>query len=264
MENTIKCPVHGETEPAYLCSHLAKGSVGLGFNREQPDSENPYPDAWCDDCELIREAHSGWNEESERLASISLLCARCYEHARIRNVHPETTLADLENLRWKCSSCDDWHTGPCLDFAYSSPFYWTDEHEPNNIAGRTYLNEDICVIDGENFFVRGVIHLPILGTDETFRWGVWGSLSEQNFEKLLAMYDDPKRADLPPMFSWLSSQIADYPDTLSLKMYAHIQQPDDRPLFELEPADHLLAHEYHHGITPERVKEIMLRRVRNE
>ncbi len=49
------------------------------------------------------------------------------------------------------------------------------------------------------------------------------------------MFDDPEGADLPEMFSWLSNQIDGYPDTLSLKMYAHIQEPSSRPIFELEP-----------------------------
>jgi hypothetical protein len=45
-------------------------------------------------------------------------------------------------------------------------------------------------------------------------------------------------------------------------MYAHIQEPGMRPHFRLEPTDHPLAQEYHHGITPEHVKEIMLRRLK--
>jgi hypothetical protein len=63
------------------------------------------------------------------------------------------------------------------------------------------------------------------------------------------------------MFSWLSTKLPEYPDTLSLKMYAHIQEPGMRPHFRLEPSDHPLAKEYFRGITPERVREIMLRRL---
>jgi len=100
-----------------------------------------------------------------------------------------------------------------------------------------------------------------MGTNETFRWGVWGSLKRENFEKLMEMIDDPKRVELPPMFSWLSNQIDEYPDTLNLKMYAHIQDVGDRPTFELEPTDHPLSQEYYDGITPERVREIMMRRL---
>jgi len=56
------------------------------------------------------------------------------------------------------------------------------------------------------------------GTADTFRWGVWGSLSRQNFEKLVTAYDDPDRIEL--------------------------------------------AQEFYHGITAERVKEIMTKRLR--
>jgi hypothetical protein len=76
------------------------------------------------------------------------------------------------------------------------------------------------------------------------------------------MNDDAKRVELPPMFSWQSNRIPDYPDTLNLKMYAHIQEPGLRPNFRLEPTDHPLSQEYHHGIAPERVKEIMMGRLR--
>jgi hypothetical protein len=120
---------------------------------------------------------------------------------------------------------------------------------------------DYCAINDESFFVRGLIHLPIVGAAETFRWGVWGSLSRENFEKLLRMDADPERANLPPMFSWLSTKLPEYPDTLSLRMYAHIQELGLRPHFRLELSDHPLAGEYHQGITPERVREIMLRQI---
>jgi len=47
----------------------------LGFNRNEPTADDLFPDAWCNDCELIRAEHGGWNEESEKLAKISLLCS---------------------------------------------------------------------------------------------------------------------------------------------------------------------------------------------
>ena len=119
-----------------------------------------------------------------------------------------------------------------------APYYWLEEHEKANEArllrsagshSKTFLNEDFCAIEDHDFFVRGIIHLPIIGTAETLRWGVWGSLSRDNFQMLMKMNDDPKRVELPSMFSWLSTKIPEYPDTLSLKMYAHIQQVDWQP-----------------------------------
>jgi hypothetical protein len=175
-------------------------------------------------------------------------------------------------LRWKCTGCDEWHTGPCLDFGFSEPFYWDRNFEkasrwanlvPRGLKGLspTFLDLDYCSIRGETFFVRGAIHLPIIGTAESFRWGVWGSLSRENFEALLRRDDDRNPVELQPMFSWLSSRISEYPDTLNLKMYAHVQEPGTRPHFRLERCDHPLSFEHHHGVTPERVKEIMIRRL---
>lgn len=272
MNDKVSCATHGERQATYVCTHLLGDSVSLGFNCSDPDDENPFPDAWCDDCELIRVAHGEWNDESQQLIKISLLCSGCYEHSRIRNTRTAVTLKDLADLRWKCGSCDEWHSGPCLDFSYDWPVYWTDAHrELSRNAGEfsydsqgrpdTFLDEDYCAIEDRDFFVRGIINLPIVGTNESLRWGVWGSLSRENFEKLIRMHEDPKRAELSAMFSWLSTRIPEYPDTLNLKMYTNIQEPGWRPFFELEPSEHLLSREYHRGISPERVKEIMLGRL---
>lgn len=184
-------------------------------------------------------------------------------------MRPDVTLDDLADLRWKCRSCDEWHTGPCLDFSYDAPYYWRKEYDEvsrknrlqpgwSETDGGTFLTEDYCAIGDEDFFVRGVIHLPIVGAAETLRWGIWGSLSRQNFEKLLEMNEDTERIDLPEMFSWMSTRIPEYPDTLNLKMYARVQELGQRPYFRLERSDHPLAQEYYKGVSPERVKEIML------
>jgi len=271
VANNIECPIHGEAEETLVCSHLTEHMAGLGFNREEPSEENPFPDAWCDDCDLIYQAHDGWNDESAKLLEVRVLCSGCYEKTRIRNTRTDVSFDDLAQLRWKCGTCDEWHYGPCLDFGYSAPAHWAEENEATNqieqfLSGSiehptNLLGEDICILDGEDYFIRGLIDLPIIGTNETFTWGVWGSLKRENFEKLLEMNDDPERINLPPMFSWLSNSIDEYPETLNLKMYAHIQKVGSRPIFELEPTDHPLSLEYYDGITPDRVKDIMMRRL---
>jgi hypothetical protein len=270
VSETVHCEIHGETPRCFVCRHLLGETTALGFNRENPTDKNPYPDAWCDNCEIIRAEHGNWDNVPEELQCIALLCSNCYERARIRNLRPTVTLDDLAGLRWKCGGCDEWHSGPMLDLSFDQPAYWArgrDEGSrwdvlPSGELHRnceSFLDEDYCAIDDESFFVRGIIHLPILGAAETFRWGVWGSLSRTNFETLLRMDANRERAELPAMFSWLSSSIAGYPDTLNLKMFAHIQEPGLRPHFWLERCDHPLPIEYHHGISPERVKEIMFR-----
>lgn len=276
MADKIQCSTHGERFEAFVCSHLAsRDSVALGFNRNEPSNEDPFPDAWCDDCEIIRVASNGWNKESEKLADIKYICSGCYEIIRIRNTRTQITLNDLASLRWKCGHCEEWHTGVPLDFGYDWPDYWTKEHDQQNRRNRlrpslhkkspeTFLDDDYCAIGDEYFFQRGLIRLPIVGTREHFNWGVWGSLSRKNFETVLHMQNNKRRVDLPPMFSWLSNSISEYPETLSLKMYAHIQEPGTRPHFELEETDHPLSQEYHHGVSSERIREIISRRLKLE
>jgi hypothetical protein len=269
MLDIVQCDLHGETPQTFVCTHLKDESYGLGFNREEPSDANPYPDAWCDACEVVRLENNGWDNTPDELFKIVLLCAECYERSRIRNTHPSVSLSDLAGLRWKCRTCDEWHTGPCLDFGYSEPYYWTKECEKasrlSNLLPRflrnttsTFLDSDYCSIDGHDFFVRGLIHIPIIGAAESLRWGVWGSLSRENFETLLKMDGDVERVNLKPMFSWLSTNIPEYGDTLSLKMYAHIQEVGTRPHFWIERSDHPLSLDFHRGITPERVKQIMV------
>src|SRR5689334_23052184 len=102
MTDTEKCASHGAPEEVFICSHLVGETAGLGFHREDPSPENPYPDAWCDKCEVVRAAQNGWNEQSELFLNIQLVCEICYERARIRNTRTPVSLADLATLRWKC------------------------------------------------------------------------------------------------------------------------------------------------------------------
>jgi len=80
---TVECDEHGLSHAAFVCQHVARGSA-LGFFC-YPDPEDPRPDAWCSECNAVMLAGGGWNEESEKSADITLLCADCYDEARRRN-----------------------------------------------------------------------------------------------------------------------------------------------------------------------------------
>ncbi len=99
MADKLQCGTHGERNEAFVCEHLVgEDAVGLGWHEEvlREDAQDfgcglplrsrpQSASAWCDDCEIIRAAHDGWNAESSKLANIKLLCSGCYERARIRN-----------------------------------------------------------------------------------------------------------------------------------------------------------------------------------
>jgi hypothetical protein len=81
--NIVDCDLHGKQQQTFVCEHLVHGE-GLGFFQAD-EQENPRPDAWCSRCELIRQAHGDWTEESEKLLGVKLLCGACYDRAKERN-----------------------------------------------------------------------------------------------------------------------------------------------------------------------------------
>jgi len=41
-------------------------------------SEDDDFQAWCSDCELVRQREGRWNDISEAFAEIKLVCEKCY------------------------------------------------------------------------------------------------------------------------------------------------------------------------------------------
>ena len=90
--------------------------------------------------------------------------------------------------------------------------------------GRSELTSDQCVMEsneGRHFFVRGCLEIPIRGGERTFTWGVWVSLSEENFLEMSEHWEDAARTELGPYFGWLSTALPTYPDTMFLNTTVH-------------------------------------------
>jgi hypothetical protein len=153
---------------------------------------------------------------------------------------------------FQCHTCGKWHEGLSLDYGYDAPDYWSESLRNAD----SFLNSALCVIKNESFFVRGLIEIPIVGSEQPFRWGVWTSLSKTNFDKMTDLWDDPRLLDEAPYFGWLSNSINLYPETLNLKTNVHSRKLNERPYLLLEPTDHPLAVEQRTGISMQRVREI--------
>ncbi len=161
---------------------------------------------------------------------------------------------------WSCSVCGETHRG-LIDLACGKPAQWpgAEDKAPNSALdlGGNFLSEDFCVLEGQHFFVRAVIELPILGGgNRQFGFGVWSTLSRENFLRYLAAFDSGEQDGLGPWFGWFSNRLEGYPDTLNLKCQVHPVSGRKRPRVVLEPTDHPLAVEQHHGISFDRLLEI--------
>ena len=157
-------------------------------------------------------------------------------------------------IRFQCKSCGQWHEGMPTFGAYAPLYYYGIPEEERE--ARCRLGTDMCIVDGEHFFVRGCLEIPVHGETEPFVWGVWVSLSKENFDRFVACFEADKRSHIGPFFGWLSAALPLYPDTENLKARAHLRD-GIRPYIELEPTDHPLAVEQRNGICAERVAEIV-------
>ncbi len=152
-----------------------------------------------------------------------------------------------------CRSCGAWHDD--LPFAYHAPApaTWSPELAEDE---QSELGEEQCVVRGELYFVRALIRLPVLDAEQEFEWGIWVSLSKDNFSRMSDLWHRPGRETEPPMFGWLSTELPIYaPSTVTLKTMVHVQPVGLRPLVELEPTEHPLPAEQRDGISLARVQE---------
>lgn len=154
-----------------------------------------------------------------------------------------------------CATCGEYHERVPLSFAADAPYSYEDIPEAER-ESRTVVTPDQCIIDDRWFFVRGVLEVPILGTEDVFTWGVWVSLSKTNFERISELWEIEGRENEPPYFGWLNTSLPTYPDTLNLKTNVHTRALGMRPLVEVQRTDHPLARDQHEGITLERARAI--------
>jgi hypothetical protein len=156
---------------------------------------------------------------------------------------------------WTCRCCGRQFDTLPLDFGCVAPDPWLQIPESER-AERGKLNSDLCTIDNKHNFVRWCLEVPIIGHDDCFVWGVWVSVSDASFARILELWDAPIIENEPPKFGWLCNNISLYPSTLNLKCQVHLRAGSDRPSIELEPTNHPLAIEQRQGISLSRIEEI--------
>ena len=160
-------------------------------------------------------------------------------------------------LIFTCPKCNKSHQGlPAISF--DAPLPYADIPDDEREA-RTLKSDDLCIVDGEDFFIRAVLKIPIIGEREHLEWGVWGSLSEENFAIYEDTFDEVTQGSLKPMCSWFSNNLPHYPQTCGMQAQVIPQDGGQRPFIEFHPSDeHPLALDFKNGITLDRAIQFVL------
>jgi Zn finger protein HypA/HybF involved in hydrogenase expression len=79
----VKCGSHDYGRRAFVCKHLNNESK-VGFEEafetfeDMELLEDDDFQAWCDECEAVRQREGEWNDKSMEFASIKVICETCY------------------------------------------------------------------------------------------------------------------------------------------------------------------------------------------
>lgn len=167
----------------------------------------------------------------------------------------------LEQLRgtWRCHDCDEEHE-ELMGLSAMAPWQWGGPAEPEpNAALRTdgsFLSEDFCVIEGEHFFVRGVLDIPVYGFDEPFSLGAWSTLSPANFDIYVDSFNGTVAASDEDWTGWFATTLAPFPSSINCPCWVETRPDRQRPRFWLADEAHPLALAQRDGITPEQLLDI--------
>lgn len=154
-----------------------------------------------------------------------------------------------------CHGCGQLHEGLPWSFSAEAPdeYFALPQSERQT---RAVLGQDQCIVDDQQFFIRGCLVVPVRNHTEVFRWSVWVSVSQTSFDLIAREWRSFGRETGYPIFGWLCTRLAPYPETRGLKTNVHPRPVGEQPFIELEPTEHPLAIEQRVGISPARANEL--------
>ncbi len=158
-------------------------------------------------------------------------------------------------MSYTCEVCGEAHAGEVRDIRMSlpQPIYLLDEDERRE---RAYVEDDFAVLDGERYFVRALLELPIYGEEGYFGYGAWVEVTKDDVAALGKLWhdDDGQRAE--PFAGTLANELNPYAFTDGLPVRIRLRDVRLLPLVELEDADHELVRAQRNGISSHRAHQL--------
>jgi len=129
------------------------------------------------------------------------------------------------------------------------------ELSAEELTTRAQENNDLCVLDGDRFFVRTVLPLPVIKRETPYNIGLWVEVSQCAFERIYELWEEPGQADEPAFPAHIANDIPFHPSTIGLAATVSLTGPTTRPKVTLLAAEHPLVREQGSGITVHRASQ---------
>ncbi|MBF1270379.1 MAG: DUF2199 domain-containing protein [Neisseria sp.] len=151
---------------------------------------------------------------------------------------------------YTCTSCGENHEEmPAIGFITPDPYNELSEDERSTYQAE--CNSDFCIIrypDQTDRFIRTVLHIPIIGHEETLEYGVWVSVSEKSFNDYKSHFHD--NSENVVYFGMICNWLPPYEtNTFGLHCNVVTQSNNQRPLLQPhQSGKHPLIRDFYQGI----------------
>lgn len=151
----------------------------------------------------------------------------------------------LTDTDYRCPCCGLVVQG-VLDVGYDHPDVWPHVSYRRNggtvtvTVGQDTLTSDLCSI-GNRFYVRGLLAVPIRGTDATFAFGPWAEVSSPTLKAYRAAFGTAEEAALGACRGHLANVLPGFSDGAGLPLMIRFLGGPDRPQFTITKLSHLAA-----------------------
>lgn len=158
-------------------------------------------------------------------------------------------------MSFVCSICGQQHDELITNWAFTLPDEVWAIPEPERFE-KAKFTSDLCQF-GDRYFIRCVLPVPIVGTDQEFGWGVWSEVEWPVFERYYALYDEDASGE-PLHSGTLANDLPIYAGNFGTEVEIQFGRSSKRPTVFLPDDDvSSLATEQRSGIDSRRHHEIL-------
>jgi hypothetical protein len=192
-------------------------------------------------------------------------CGSVCGHSSRRKIGQERSVVDRDRTSKTGSEVDLTTQVECVTCGRVHPL---DESEltfklPDEVFGlseedrlqRCQMNADIVHLDGQRYFLRGVLPLKVAGRRQPYNIGTWAEVSPDVFGRIYDRWDDADQDQEPRLPGVLANAVPFHPSAVQLRVGIQLTGPKSRPEFHLEPIEHSLYDEQARGIDEHRALE---------
>ena len=122
-------------------------------------------------------------------------------------------------------------------------------------VGSDRLGTDLCEI-GPHRFIRCILPFPIIGSDQRFAFGPWGSVNPENFARYVESDTGASASDFDGCFAWLMNDLPGFQADDWLPCNLIPGEEGLRPILEVHDGSHEIARLQEDGITFDQLLDI--------